>query len=187
MHNCNKSELAGIFGVTIPTIDQWVRDGMPVADRPNQKGAEWTFETSQAIDWKIGKALEEKRRRKRDSAEGGDAGDDPIKGAQVRKLIAEAEIKEQKAALAKREVVRVDDAAMILSAAIGNAKGKLLGMGSKVAPLVAMESEESACRDIIDAEVREALEELADVNLEVAFEDVQEIEEEDGGGEDSES
>lgn len=181
MHHCNKSELAGIFGVTIPTIDQWVRDGMPVADRPNQKGAEWTFETSQAIYWKIGKAIEDKRRRRSGAAEGVAPDGDPIKLAQVRKLIAEAEIKEQKAALAKREVVRVDDAAMVLSAAIGNAKGKLLGLGSKVAPLVAMESEEGACRDIIDAEVREALEELADVSLDVAFEDVEQIEEDDAG------
>lgn len=181
MHHCNKSELAGIFGVTIQTIDQWVRDGLPAVERSDRKGVEWKFETSQAINWKIEHAIRRDREGRRKGPGGVAPSDDPIKNAQVRKLIAEAEIKEQKAALAKREVVRVEDASLVLSTAIANAKNKFMGLGAKVAPLVSIETEEMPCREIVDAAVREALEELADVSLDGVFEEVQEDPEEDGG------
>lgn len=47
----NKSEVAQFFGVSLPTVDAWLRDGMPwVAEGTN--GRAWEFQASQVWAWR---------------------------------------------------------------------------------------------------------------------------------------
>lgn len=172
MLECNKSKLAEIFGVTIQTIDQWVRDGMPVLERPGQKGHEWKFETSEAINWRIGNRIEAAVKGKKAGRKAAPADlDDPETAARIRKLNADAEAKEHSLALLRREAVSITDFESALNAAISAARGKLLGMGAHLAPVVAIESDVNTCQASIDAVVREILQELSDLRPEVQLED----------------
>jgi phage terminase Nu1 subunit (DNA packaging protein) len=48
----NRSGLAAIVGVSLPTIDAWIQQGMPYLRRADRdKGREWQFDTAAAIDW----------------------------------------------------------------------------------------------------------------------------------------
>lgn len=54
----NRSELADFFGVSLPTIDTWVRLGCPVVQR-GSRGVEWTFNTADVARWTRDRAAEE--------------------------------------------------------------------------------------------------------------------------------
>lgn len=47
----NKRELTDFFGVSLPTLDAWVMDGMPALSR-GTNGREWEFQASAAWAWK---------------------------------------------------------------------------------------------------------------------------------------
>ncbi|AXF38216.1 putative small terminase subunit [Ralstonia phage phiRSP] len=46
----NRSALAEHMGVSLPTVDRWVKDGMPVVQR-GARGIEWSFDLADIIRW----------------------------------------------------------------------------------------------------------------------------------------
>lgn len=46
----NRSGLAEHMGISLPTVDRWVKDGMPVVQR-GARGVEWAFDLSDVIRW----------------------------------------------------------------------------------------------------------------------------------------
>lgn len=54
----NRSGLARHFGVSLVTIDSWVRNGAPFV-QAGGRGAEWTFDTSEVEMWRDGIAEDE--------------------------------------------------------------------------------------------------------------------------------
>ena len=51
----NKADLANIFGVSLPTVDQWVRAGCPVEKRGGL-GKEWQFACGDVLRWRCERA-----------------------------------------------------------------------------------------------------------------------------------
>jgi phage terminase Nu1 subunit (DNA packaging protein) len=47
----NKADCAQFFGVTLPTIDKWIRDGMPTVQRGSQ-GISWVIDLHAAAKWR---------------------------------------------------------------------------------------------------------------------------------------
>ena len=47
---CNRSELAEVLGVSLPSIDRFVRDGMPV-ERPGRRGVPARFDSAASVAW----------------------------------------------------------------------------------------------------------------------------------------
>lgn len=47
----NKADCAQFFGVTLPTIDKWIRDGMPIVQRGSQ-GISWVIDLHAAAKWR---------------------------------------------------------------------------------------------------------------------------------------
>lgn len=52
----NRTELASLCGVSLPTIDTWVKRGCPFSER-GSKGQEWKFDTAAVISWRIETAI----------------------------------------------------------------------------------------------------------------------------------
>lgn len=46
----NRTQLAEVFGVSMPTVDGWVRGGCPVVQR-GSRGVEWVFDTAAVAKW----------------------------------------------------------------------------------------------------------------------------------------
>lgn len=46
----NRQELANAMGVSLPTIDKWVRDGCPAKTR-GSKGTQWEFVVADVVAW----------------------------------------------------------------------------------------------------------------------------------------
>ncbi len=47
----NKTDVAAFFGVSLPTIDAWIRDGMPVVAE-GRNGLSWEFRASHCYAWR---------------------------------------------------------------------------------------------------------------------------------------
>lgn len=82
----NRSGLAEHMDVSLPTIDRWVKDGMPVVTR-GSRGVEWAFDLAEVISWYT--------RRQVDAA--GGAVDDL---AEIEKRTARAKMEQAELALA---------------------------------------------------------------------------------------
>lgn len=54
----NKAEIAEFFGVSIPTIESWVRRGLPVLQR-GSRTVPWVFDLLDAAQWRIAPATED--------------------------------------------------------------------------------------------------------------------------------
>ena len=50
----NRAELAEILGVSLPTVDAFVKRGAPyVSKADREKGIPWEFDTAAVIEWRV--------------------------------------------------------------------------------------------------------------------------------------
>src|SRR5688572_4390131 len=80
----NRDQLARALGVSLPTIDRWIGDGMPML-QDGRNGRAYQFQLSACWAWKCGRDAEDKAaddaaedaiRQLRLALTGGSAGDD---------------------------------------------------------------------------------------------------------------
>ena len=94
----NRAELAHTLGVSLVTVDAYIRRGCPFEQR-GSKGKEWKFDTAAVIGWlrdqDVQQAIGAPRLEKDE--------------AQTRKLSADAQISEYELARLRRTMVSVDD------------------------------------------------------------------------------
>jgi hypothetical protein len=143
-----------VLHVTAQAITGWVgHAGYPqpvkVSQRPGQPH-QWRY--SDVLRWvaegksrELGPRTDERESRRR-------------------KLAADASLAELELAERQGQVARIDDMTAQWGQMIVAAKSCLLGMGYKLAPAVAIESDPVTCQALINAEVHEALHELAKYN-----------------------
>ncbi len=53
VRKANKAEVAEWFGVSIPTVEQWVRSGCPVIQR-GSRGVSWEIDLLEVAKWRYG-------------------------------------------------------------------------------------------------------------------------------------
>lgn len=54
----NRNGLAETFGVSLPTVDTWVRAGCPVVQRGG-RGVQWVFNTADVAKWRMERAIKD--------------------------------------------------------------------------------------------------------------------------------
>jgi hypothetical protein len=81
--------------------------------------------------------------------------------ARARKMEADAQLAELELLKAKRELVSSADVLSAWVDVLGAMRGKLLSLPTKVAPLIATETEIGLIQHIVEQQVREALDELS--------------------------
>lgn len=149
----NRAELAEICGVSVVTIDNWVRDGAPFVRRPVRKGVgQWEFSPGAVVQWRID--------RERQSALGDLAQIDEME-ARRRKLAAEAGLAELELQKANGAAVAIEDQERIWVQMVGAARAKLLSIPTKLGPSLAIEVDAVVCQAMVDGAITEALTELS--------------------------
>lgn len=130
----NRTELAEILGVSMPTITSWMGEGLPYVEGGG-KGKPYTFDSVDAIEW----WAENKRRRKQRGpvpgtdpfAEGEDR-PETYEEAERRKMVANADKAELELAKLAGKVVEIDDVAAAIADMHVKVRTRLLGIGNKV-------------------------------------------------------
>lgn len=143
-----KTEAAEFFGVTFAAIDQWTRKGLPCERRGNNV----YFNTSVVTQWLEAQSAE------RATVSAAPSG--TLDEARVRKTNADAALAELQLQRERGEVVDIEEVSRTVGEEYAAVRAKLLAIPTKLAPRIALEDSEAACRDLIEREITEALNEL---------------------------
>lgn len=148
----NRAGLAGVFGVSLPTVDSWVRSGCPYDQKGLGKGLAWVFDTADVSLWRQSVAA--------DNAAGGDLQDaDALK---IRRMRAETGIVEIEYLAAKGLIAPIADMERAWSRVLAELQTNL--RGSLIVRLVAQligETDERAFKRIALSEIDVILESLS--------------------------
>ena len=90
-----------------------------------------------------------------------DSGVVSIDVARQRKTAAEAELAEIELAKARADVVAIDDVAQQWDMILGSVRTRLLGLPTKVAPIAAVETDQSTVKELLEDAIYNVLGELA--------------------------
>lgn len=129
----NRTEIAEILGISMPTVTAWLGEGMPYVEGGG-KGKPFVFSTPEVIEW----WCENKRRRPRTTAAASDPfaepGDMPesYDEADRRKMVANADRAELELAKSSGRVVEIVDVAAVIAEMHVKVRTRLLGIGNKV-------------------------------------------------------
>lgn len=150
----NRTELSLIFGKSVTTIDQWIRQGMPYIEK-GSKGVGWLFDTSKAITWRENKLREEASSPERIE----------LDEAKRRKMAAEAAILEIELQSKRRAVLPREEVEQSLTHTFITLKQRLRTIPERVAPQIINEKDEQSVRELLLIEIDDALLELSQLDF----------------------
>lgn len=156
---CNRTEIADVLGVHKSTVDEWVKEGMPFRQRPDQSRPnerQWKFDTGECVKWLVKRA------------KGGVGIDDRGESAErieadakARERLAIAGLKEMEYAKALKTMVHVDDVVERVEEQYAIVKSRLQAIPGRMAQALAVETDATAVERALKDEVSQALEELS--------------------------
>lgn len=156
-----KHEVAEFFGVTEPTVDQWVRRGCPVVER-GSKGKAWQINTAQVSDWL--------RQRDIEQATGNNLSDE--QELKRRKLAAETQKAEMEMLKARGELVPLRQLERALANTFAELKTNIRNIPRRTATSIVGETDEIRIKEVLLAEIDQALEVLAQFTLDEPEDDL---------------
>jgi len=156
----NRSGIAEAMGVSLPTIDRWVREGCPVVQR-GQRGVEWIFDSSDVIKWWGD-------RRAADAA-----GSAPTDLAEIDKRTRQAAMQraELELAKAKGEVAPISEFERAQARAFAEVRANVMNVPQRVVVQLLGETNETVFKQKLAAELRLALESSANAALTLGEDD----------------
>lgn len=142
----NRADLANHMGVSLPTIDRWVKEGAPVKQR-GSRGVQWEFDLAEIIRW-YGD------RRAADAT-----GNMPADEAELkkRKLLAETLQAELALAKAKGEVAPIEEFKRAQAAAFAQIRANIMNVPQRVVTQLLGETDETEFKRKLRAELVSAL------------------------------
>lgn len=150
----NRSDIARHMGVSLPTIDRWVKEGMPVVERGG-RGVQWLFDLPDVIRWWGD-------RRAKDAA-----GDVPDDLAEIEKRTAKAKMLQAELALARDrgEVAPIRDFERAQAKVFAEIRANVMNVAQRVVVQLLGESNEAVFKQKLKAELALALQAAADADL----------------------
>jgi terminase small subunit / prophage DNA-packing protein len=147
----NRADLASVLGVSPPTVDAYLRRGMPFRKR-GDKGKAWEFDTADVVDW----LRDEEARRHM----GEQAATMTLDDAKKRREVANAQLAELELAEKLRTVIKVDDVAATVREEYQVVRQLMLSIPGRLAQELAAEADASVVERMLKDAIAEALEEL---------------------------
>lgn len=150
VYKLNRTELAGLMGKNVTTIDSWIRDGMPFLKK-GSKGINWEFDLTEVIKWR-----EQKIRSNIPNSELIE-----YEEARRRKVAAEAGILEIELQRKRSEVISKDEVEQGLSKAFLTIKQRLRTIPERIISQLISETDERQASELMLNEIDDALLELS--------------------------
>lgn len=151
----NRKQLADVCGVSLPTVDAWVRAGCPF-DQKGERGKEWVFDTADVMRWR--------EERARAEAGGTEAQDDAA--LTRRRKLAETRLAEIELLERMGELAPVAQMERVWSRLLAELQGGLRGaFVMRCATQLLGETDERAFKRVLLGEVDACLSALSDMDL----------------------
>lgn len=146
----NRTDVATLCNVSLPTVDKWVRNGCPVVER-GSKGREFQFDIAAVIDWRIKSAVDQAVAGLQD-VDGKTSKDE----ADRRKAVANAVVAEVEADEALKAVVSRFDAESVMADFCQALRSGLSNAGTKIAGRTTTMTNPNEIRELCEAEINRA-------------------------------
>ena len=149
-----RAGLAEVFGVALPTVDGWIRDGCPYEERGG-RGKEWRFNTAKVGKWLRDRAVEHA------------TGENQTDEAELRrrKLAAETALAELNLAKARSLVADITQAERMVARAFAGVAANMRNLPSRAVPQLIGETDERRFKSVLLAEIDQILEVTANTDL----------------------
>lgn len=156
----NRQGLAEFFGISLPTVDAWVRSKIPYIQRGG-KGKEWQFDTAAVIEWRIAQAAEV-------------AGKKLTSLETIEKETARVRLEQEKLKYAKLAglVVPMDQMERRLAIVFAEIRTSMRNLPGRVASIILGETNERRIRAVLLEEIDRNLSALADFDTNTLDESV---------------
>jgi phage terminase Nu1 subunit (DNA packaging protein) len=156
----NREELADVFGVSLNTISAWTRRGCPYEQKGRQ-GKPWRFNTRDVSEW-----LREQVRLEA-------AGSAPADEAELRrrKLAAETARAELDLATARQQVAPIEEFERARAMENAAVRANVMNVPGRVVSQLIGETDEARFKDVLRAELIQALEAAADTDIDLLDDD----------------
>jgi len=151
MATYNLVQIAEFCGVSLPTVRAWVRRGCPYENKGG-RGREWAFDTVSVFEW-------HKEQAALNAV--GDISSLDIDEARRRKVAAEAALCELDLSKARGDVISLSEVGSVWLDIVSSARSRMLSIPAKMSNVIAPETDPQVIRDLLEAELEEALEELS--------------------------
>lgn len=162
----NRQDLAGAMGVSLPTVDRWIKEGCPVKTR-GRKGIAWEFVLGDVIAWW--------GERERENAAGAETSD--VEELKRRKLAAEAGEAELRFARARGEVALIAEFERAQAKLMATIQANIMNVPARAVLQLLGETDERTFKQRLRAELQLALEQAAEADLGLDDDDAEEGEE----------
>lgn len=151
----NRTQLGDVLGVSLVTVDNYIREGMPSEERPEKgKKGGWVFVTKDCIAWLIQRA-EKKLQGEEEGAEGwGDA--------RTRDRSAMASLRELELKKKLGQLVDVADVVEMVERDYTVIKQSLRAIPARMSQLLIDETDAATIESLLKTEVTMVLENLSD-------------------------
>lgn len=155
----NRSGLAEHMGVSLPTVDRWAKEGMPVVQRGG-RGVEWIYDLADVISWYAQRKVE---------AAGGEVND----LAEIDKRTARAKMEQAELALAQAKglVAPIAEFERVQAAMMATIRQNIMNVPQRAVLQLLGETDEMIFKQKLRAELTLALEQSANAELDVQTED----------------
>lgn len=147
-HTVNKATAAEMLGLSVVTFDNWTRKGLAFT----KQGREVLFNLADVVRFIEAEATARATANNPVTVD--------IEQSKARKLAAEASLAEMELQQKRGELVPIAEVARTVGEEYAAVRAKLLAIPSKVAPMVAAESTDAACRALLTREIHDAMLEL---------------------------
>jgi phage terminase Nu1 subunit (DNA packaging protein) len=148
----NRSGLADVLGVSLPTIDRYSEQGMP-ALQEGRKGVEWRFDTKACIQWLI--------ELKTNTGSGAGAS---YESARSREKVAVARMKELELEELEGRMIDIDTVVERVENEYAVVKSRLQAIPGRMAQPLSAVSDASTIEALLKAEVNETLASLSEID-----------------------
>lgn len=148
----NRTGLSDVFGVSLPTVDSWVRQGCPYVKRGIGRGQQWEFCTADVAKW-----LQERAA----TNAAGDAKADETE-LRRRKLLAETVRAELETAKAKGEVAPVAEFERAQAGRDAAVRANIMNVPARAVLQLLGETDETVFKEKLRAELALALKTAAE-------------------------
>lgn len=155
----NRAGLAEHMGISLPTVDRWVKEGMPVVQR-GSRGVEWVFDLSEVIRWWGDRKVE--------AATGAT---DDLEEIEKRTARAKMEKAELELAKAKGEVAPVREFERAQARIMAAIRQNVMNVTSRAVLQLLGETNETAFKQKLRAELTLALEQSAEAEIDLGEDD----------------
>lgn len=156
----NRAETASHMGVNVTTLDRWVKEGCPVAQR-GSRGIEWAFDLPDVVRWY----------GNRRAAEAASDVPDDIMEVELRTKRAIMLKAELELAKAKGDVAAVSEFERVQAKAMASIRARVMNVPQRVVMRLLGERDEAVFKSLLSDELRTALESAAEDELETDEDD----------------